>query len=112
MGHHHFVTFSCYHRLPHFSDPHACQIFETSLETIRHKYGFSIDAYVIMPEHVHLLVSEPQIATVSVALQALKISVSRALEQRPFWQPRFYDFNVNENHPCHVAARESVPSLA
>jgi putative transposase len=39
-------------------------------------------------------VSEPQAVTLSVALQALKISVSRRSLQRPFWQPRFYDFNV------------------
>ena len=54
----------------------------------------SVDAYVVMPEHVHLLVSEPTRATLSVAMQALKISAARRLPQRPFWQPRFYDFNV------------------
>jgi len=47
-----------------------------------------------MPEHVHLLVSEPPDVTLSVALQALKISVSRRSLTRPFWQRRFYDFNV------------------
>ena len=30
----------------------------------------------------------------SKALQALKISVSRRLKERPFWQTRYYDFNV------------------
>ena len=47
-----------------------------------------------MPEHVHLLMSEPPGDPLSKALQALKISVSRRLTQRPFWQPRYYDFNV------------------
>ncbi|WP_312024239.1 transposase [Edaphobacter aggregans] len=47
-----------------------------------------------MPEHVHLLVSEPPVAPLSKALQALKISVSRRLTERPFWQTRYYDFNV------------------
>jgi putative transposase len=49
-----------------------------------------------MPEHVHLLVSEPLDYEVplSKALQALKISVSRRLDTRPFWQRRYYDFNV------------------
>jgi putative transposase len=47
-----------------------------------------------MPEHVHLLVNEPGLATLSTAIQALKISVSRRSQPRPFWQPRYYDFNV------------------
>jgi putative transposase len=61
---------------------------------MRRKYQFTIDSYVVMPEHVHLLVSEPKDVTLSVVMQALKISVSRRSVPRPFWQPRFYDFNV------------------
>lgn len=93
-GHHHFVTFSCYRRLPYLAEPSAREIFELSLETMRRKYDFQVDSYVVMPEHIHLLISEPLKATLSVALQALKISVSRRLPPRPFWQRRFYDFNV------------------
>ncbi len=47
-----------------------------------------------MPEHGHLLGSEPKDVTLSVAVQALKISVARRSLPRPFWQRRFYDFNV------------------
>jgi len=94
LGHHHFVTFSCYRRQPFLAEARVREVFESSLEAMRCKYGFSIDSYVVMPEHVHLLVSEPQEATLSVALQALKISVSRRSVPRPFWQRRFYDFNV------------------
>ncbi len=94
LGHHHFVTFSCHQRQPFLAVPAAREIFEASLEAMRRKYRFNIDSYVVMPEHVHLLVSEPQVATLSVALQALKISVSRRSTPRPFWMPRFYDFNV------------------
>jgi putative transposase len=94
LDHHHFVTFSCYRRQPFLAEAPAREIFERSLEAMRVRYGFSVDAYVVMPEHVHLLVSEPKRATLSVALQALKISVARRLPQRPFWQRRFHDFNV------------------
>lgn len=48
-----------------------------------------------MPEHVHLLVSEPQEAILSKAIQALKLSVSVQRGERPFWQARYYDFNVH-----------------
>ena len=50
-----------------------------------------------MPEHVHLLVSEPERDTLARALQSLKQSVARRLALRaadPFWQARYYDFNV------------------
>ena len=51
-----------------------------------------------MPEHVHLLVSEPRKKKLSSALQMLKHLVSRELphptDSAPFWQPRYYDFNV------------------
>jgi putative transposase len=47
-----------------------------------------------MPEHLHLLVNEPQRSGLDIALQALKTSVSKQCKQRPFWLPRYYDFNV------------------
>jgi putative transposase len=49
----------------------------------------------VMPEHVHLLVSEPMHGTLARALQALKLSVSVQSRERPFWQRRYYDFNVH-----------------
>jgi putative transposase len=94
LGHHHFVTFSCHLRLPHLATPQARDVFASSLERTRQSYGFAIDSYVIMPEHVHLLLTEPEDKSLSVALQALKISVAKRLKPRPFWQHRFYDFNV------------------
>ena len=56
--------------------------------------------YVVMPEHVHLLVSEPESARLATAIQALKQSVWRSLALRsrePFWQARYYDFNVRSS---------------
>src|SRR4051794_21988597 len=49
-----------------------------------------------MPEHVHLLISEPQRGTLAEALKLLKQTVSRRLirSSAHFWQPRYYDFNI------------------
>ena len=49
-----------------------------------------------MPEHVHLLISEPERSTLARALQAVKQSVARKLigGREHFWQARYYDFNV------------------
>ena len=50
-----------------------------------------------MPEHVHLLVMEPDSGTLAQAMQSLKQGVARRLALRAvdsFWQARYYDFNV------------------
>jgi putative transposase len=103
-GHQHFVTFSCYQRKPFLGSAAARALFERSLETTRSRYGFLVIAYVVMPEHVHLLMTEPEQGTVATVIQAIKISVSRQSQDRPFWQRRYYDFNV-------VSERKRVEKL-
>ena len=61
---------------------------------MRRRYGMAVLGYVVMPEHVHLLVNEPRRGPLDCTIQALKISVSRRRPQRPFWQARYYDFNA------------------
>jgi putative transposase len=90
----HFVTFSCYRRLPYLGSPGTRDLFERSLETMRQRYDFFITAYVVMPEHVHILMSEPKRAALSVAIQALKLSVSVQQPKRPHWQHRYFDRNI------------------
>jgi putative transposase len=94
MGHLHFVTFGCYQRRTHFEAATARDLFEDALERIRCRYEMQIVGYVVMPEHIHLLVSEPPTTQLAKCLQALKLSVARRSELRPFWEARYYDFNV------------------
>lgn len=93
-GHLHFVTFSCYGRRPCLGAPDARHLFEVAVETMRMRYQFLIVGYVVMPEHIHLLVSEPKRADLATAVQAIKLSVTVKRKQRPFWQARYYGFNV------------------
>ena len=93
----HFLTFSCYRRRPNFATPHSRGCFESSLERVRQSYGLCVYGYVVMPEHVHLLVNEPERGCLAQMLQSLKQSVARTLDLRAaesFWQARYYDFNV------------------
>jgi len=94
----HFVTFSCFRRQPLLAAPMAYGVFERELEAVRVRYGFVVAGYVLMPEHVHLLIGEPRRSLLSAALQVLKQQTSRKLK-RPgelqFWQRRYYDFNVH-----------------
>ena len=97
-GQFHFITFSCYRRKKKLNSPASRTIFEQALERVRRQYAFCICGYVVMPEHVHLLVSEPEKkGPLSTAIQSLKQGVSRRLALRasePFWHDRSYDFNV------------------
>jgi|NGEPerStandDraft_6_1074524.scaffolds.fasta_scaffold96720_2 putative transposase len=92
----HFVTFSCYRRLPYLNSGRAKRRVEAALESARCQYGMPVFGYVVMPEHVHLLVAEPLRGELATAIQSLKQSVARRLISggAHFWQRRYYDFNV------------------
>jgi putative transposase len=92
----HFITFSCYRRLPLLGEPEHRDLLEWAVEQARVRYGFYLCGYVVMPEHVHLLVSEPEGKPLATAVQAIKQSVSRRLigGRAHFWLERYYDFNV------------------
>jgi putative transposase len=91
----HFLTFSCYRRRPYLSTVASMELFEDALERVRLRYFFVVAGYVVMPEHVHLLVNEPQRGLLSRTIQALKLSVSMRGRERPFWQAHYYDFNIS-----------------
>jgi putative transposase len=91
----HFLTFSCHDRLPYLATSQACELFLDALETARRRYVFFVYGYVVMPEHLHLLVSEPRRATLDRAIQAIKTSVAKRSTPRPFWLVRYYDFNLH-----------------
>jgi putative transposase len=101
----HFITFSCYHREPFFATSYARRVFEETLEDVRRWYGVDIKGYVVMPEHVHLLLSEPERSSLRVVIQMLKQITAQKIGpklsdarqnsgRRCFWQVRYYDFNV------------------
>jgi putative transposase len=95
-GHYHFITFSCYHRLPYLNNDQARITFEEVLERVRQRHQFFLFGYVIMPEHVHLLLTEPKLQKLSTTMSILKGETSKLLKasRKQFWQVRYYDFNV------------------
>ncbi len=96
----HFLTFSCDQRRPYLHTPNARNIFLAALERVRQRHSFLVIGYVVMPEHVHLLITEPETSTPSVIMQVLKQTSSRKLKSavqvdgESFWESCFYDFNV------------------
>ena len=77
--------------------------FEIALERVRRSFGLFVYGYVVMPEHVQVLISEAGDGTLADAIKSLKQGVSRRLigEAEQFWQKRYYDFNVR-NHEQFV----------
>ena len=109
----HFISFSCYERRALLGAVRSRDIFLEILEEVRSQFAASVVGYVVMPEHVHLLLSEPRKGALSKLLQVLKQRVSHVLRQRRrisgqlelafpcsfarlrrFWQRRYYDLNV------------------
>jgi putative transposase len=76
----HFITFSCYRRLPFLETPKPKDILEQVIEKARRSHSLTIYAYVLMPEHVHLLTSEPETRTLSSFLRVLKGESSKLLK--------------------------------
>src|ERR1700687_1425182 len=122
-GQSHFGTFYRSHRRRLFTPNESRRTFESALERVRRSFRLQVYGYVVMPEHVHLLLSEPQRDTSSGrtaplkpkdglsgppvlgepekdtladALKSLKQGVSRRLigNAEHFWQKRYYDFNI------------------
>jgi putative transposase len=93
-GNLHFITFSCHGRRPYLRTPEARSLVENAIERARISYGFWVTGYVIMPNHVHILIGEPENKSIADVMKAIKLSVTLRQKERPFWEQRYYDFNV------------------
>jgi len=103
-------------------------LFLCCLEDTRRRFALRIYGYVVMPEHVHLLVSEPERDTLADAMRALKLSFSKRVRSlvphvpragfasppgrtmqsatpASFWQKRYYDRNVRDEHEFTIKLR-------
>jgi REP element-mobilizing transposase RayT len=78
----HFVTFSCYRRRAYLGTVLARNCFVKILDEVRSRHGFALLGYVLMPEHVHLLIGEPEHGNPSKVLQVVKQKMSRSLRER------------------------------
>jgi putative transposase len=109
--HLHFITCSCYRRQPWLGRPQRRDLLLQVLEQVRQRYRFVVVGYVVMPDHIHFLISEPGKGNPSRVMQAVKQGFARRVLKRirkrsaegqqemfgaveHIWQRRFYDFNV------------------
>ena len=125
-GHAHFLTYSCWKRWPLLSKDRSRQWVIDVIEQTRQSLNISVWAYVIMPEHVHLLIlPRDRHYEMRRILSALKAPISRAAKMHlqhfenqawldkltthhgkretfRFWQPGGgYDGNLWNTKPIH-----------
>src|SRR3989440_352925 len=111
-GYLHFITSSCYQRRRLLNTARQRTWFLEILEQVRRRYNVVVVGYVVMPEHFHLLISEPERGNPSTVMQVLKQRFARkvlrdwrkrsergqnrlwedALNEGHVWQRRFFDF--------------------
>ncbi len=99
-GQSHFVTFSCYQRQAQLNTAAICALFLDTLEKTRQQFSLCVHGYVVMPEHIHLLLSEPGSGPLADAVHFLKLSSAKRFISGEhvgaghFWQKRYYDRNI------------------
>jgi putative transposase len=71
-GHIHYLTFSCYKKLWLFKSPTLYSSFVKNLAKVKERVLFSLYGYVVMPNHVHLLICPNQDVSISGILTAVK----------------------------------------
>jgi putative transposase len=97
----HALTFSCFRRRPFLSRDGSRRWFVDALDAARRDHHFHVWAYVIMPEHVHVIVypTEPEYS-ISDFLSDVKLPVTRKAlahvrRNAPMFLPRMRDRQPN-----------------
>ena len=98
-GQSHFITFSCYRRQPKFVNAAVYDLFPPCLEDMRRRFDMRVYGYVVMPEHVHLLLSEPEHDTLAAAIHYLKLSFAKRVRSRSVTQVSVQKRDANLGHP-------------
>lgn len=100
-GHAHALTFSCFRRQPFLSKERSCLWMIEAIDQARARHGFHLWAYVLMPEHVHLLIlpADPH-ARISEILSSVKQPVAKRAARfirrhAPEFLPRMTDRQPN-----------------
>ncbi len=111
-GNAHYLTFSCYHGLPLLSKDRARLWFLESLANARVKYCFDLWAWVIMLEHVHLLIyPRERVYKTQQILAAIKKPVAcKAIEFLRKYHPAFLEkLTVRNKNRTHYRFWQAGP---
>ena len=102
-----FVTFSCYRYLPGLQSNGTKALFMRHLDAAREKHRFQLLGYVVMPDHVHLVLYPPDGMKLGLVVREIESKTARehfaqtmgpipdaaSATKRVFWNRRCYDHN-------------------
>ena len=98
-----FFTMVTKNRKPLFQDPALCEIFMAGIEKTKIFQPFELEAYCILPDHIHLLMSLPEsIKNYSNIIRELKKTVTKNarkhlnLPDLVVWQDRFWEHTIRD----------------
>jgi len=87
--HLHFINFSCYRRMPLLATARRRDSLVRLIERVRKQYRCPILGYVIMPDHLPLLIAPPEVGDPSTFMQAIKQRSSRQFRTRTVYSHTF-----------------------
>lgn len=85
-----FITTNTQGRVRIFANPACARIAAETLYSIQDFYPFFLFAFVIMPDHIHLLLNMPEGSSISKMMGIYKRAVAFNIGQGPIWQSRFH----------------------
>jgi len=95
-----FVTFSTFQRRRFFVEENYARLFLKTLYGYRRLRKFELHAFVLMPDHIHLLLTPAADVTLERAMQFIKggysHSVGREISGREIWQKGFMDHRIRD----------------
>jgi putative transposase len=96
-----FITTATYDRVPSFAKPETAEAFVEELLRLRSELGFLLLSYVVMPDHVHLLIVPGPNAGLARVMQHAKGRFARRFNasnggQGKLWQARYYETMVRD----------------
>ena len=91
-----FVTSSTYNRRRLFQVTATAELFLETLQHYRREGHYKLHAFVLMPDHIHLLLT-PNDITLERAIQLIKGGFSRRLASKLLvWQRGFTDRRIRD----------------
>lgn len=105
-----FVTSRTWESRAIFKADPPCEIFIESLLSYRDKAAYALHAFVLMPDHMHIILTPAENTSLERAVQFIKGGSAKAIRDRlifsfPVWQRGFSDHRIRDAADYDVRLR-------
>jgi len=109
---HYLITTAVQKRSPILNQPETAQIILSSLHWLENQTRIVLDAAVIMPDHLHLVVALRQ-GSLSLLMRSLKSYTAKEINsllkrQGTFWQPQYHDHALRKDEDLIEVVRYTL----